>query len=216
MKPLVKPKRLVKGATIATLSPCNGWAGDMATSWVYDLGASRLRQVGLQVAAAPNSMRGSDYLSKNPKARAEDIMWAFENDKIDAIVANVGGNDSIKVIPYIDTNVISNHPKIFIGYSDVMNIHLLCYHCGLSSFYGDNLFHPISEQAGWHTYSKKWFLKTLFDTQTLGQPDWTFEPIDYLHAEGQRKYYPNDGYELIQGAGTVKGRLIGGHRLSGK
>ena len=215
MKTLMKPKRLVKGNTIATVSPCNGWAGDRKTRWVYDLGISRLREIGLQVVAAPNSMRGSDYLSKNPKARAEDIMWAFENDDVDAVIANVGGNDSIKVIPYIDEKAISNNPKIFIGYSDVMNIHLLCYHCGLSSFYGDNLFNPISEQSGWHGYSKKWFLKTLFDTQTIGQidpsPDWTFEPLDYLRAEAKRKYYPNKGYVLIQGTGTVTGRLIGGH-----
>lgn len=215
MKKLIKPKRLVKGNTIATVSPCNGWAGDMKTRRIYDLGVSRLREIGLQVVAAPNSMKGSDYLSKNPKARAEDIMWAFENDAVDAVIANVGGNDSIKVIPYIDTKAISNNPKIFIGYSDVMNIHLLCYHSGLSSFYGDNLFHPISDQSEWHGYSKKWFLKTLFDTQTIGQidpsPDWTFEPLDYLHSEARRKYYPNDGYVLIQGTGTVTGRLIGGH-----
>lgn len=67
MKTLIKPKRLAKGDTIATVSPCNGWAGDMETRWVYDLGISRLREIGLQVVAAPNSMRGSDYLSKNPK-----------------------------------------------------------------------------------------------------------------------------------------------------
>ena len=215
MKTLMKPKRLAKGDTIATVSPCNGWAGDMETRWVYDLGISRLREIGLQVVAAPNSMRGSDYLSKNPKARAEDITWAFENDAVDAVIANVCGNDSIKVIPYIDTKAILGHPKIFIGYSDVMNIHLLCYRCGLSSFYGSNLFHPIADQSGWHRYSKKWFLKTLFDTQAIGQiepsPDWTFEPLDYLHAETKRKYYPNDGYALIQGTGTVTGRLIGGH-----
>lgn len=215
MKTLIKPQRLAKGDKIAAISPCNGWAGDSETNWKYNLGVSRLQEIGLQVVAAPNSMRGSDFLSKNPQARAEDIMWAFENHDIDAIIANVGGNDSIKIIPYIDPKVILSHAKIFIGYSDVMNIHLLCYQCGLSSFYGDNLFHPIADQSGWHPYSKKWFLKTLFDARPVGEiepsPDWTFEPSDHLHAEVKRTYYPNDGYRLIQGTGTVTGRLIGGH-----
>lgn len=215
MKQLIKPKRLVKGDKIAAVSPCNGWAGDIETKWKYDLGVLRLQELGLQVVAAPNSLRGSDYLSENPEARAEDIMWAFENNDINAIIANVGGNDSIKIIPYIDPKSISNNPKIFIGYSDVMNIHLVCYKCGLSSFYGDNLLHPIADQSGWHEYSKKSFIKTLFDALPIGQidpsPDWTFEPSDYINIKKKRAYYPNSGYQIIQGEGVVTGRLIGGH-----
>ena len=215
MKPLMKPKRLATGDKIATVSPCNGWAGDIETKWKYDMGVLRLQELGLQVIAAPNAMRGSDFLSKNPEARAEDIMWAFENKDIRAIIANIGGNDSIKIIPYIDSKIISANPKIFIGYSDVMNIHLLCYQCGLSSFYGHNLLHPIADQSGWHEYSKKWFIKTLFDALPIGRiepsSDWTFEPSDHIHAEKKRKYYQNDGHYFIQGEGVVTGRLIGGH-----
>ena len=66
-----------------------------------------------------------------------------------------------------------------------MNLHLLCYHCGLSSFYGDNLLNPIADQSGWHEYSKKWFVKALFEASPIGQitpsPDWTFEPADYIN-----------------------------------
>ena len=148
MKELIKPGRLKKGDLVATVSPCNGWAGDQKIRWKYELGVSRLEELGLRVIAAPNSMRGSDYLSKDPKARAEDIMWAFENKDVRAIIANVGGNDSIKIIPDIDPKVISDNPKIFIGCSDVMNLHLLCYHSGLASFYGDNLLTGIADQAG--------------------------------------------------------------------
>lgn len=215
MKPLIKPKQLTQGAKVATVSPCNGWAGDLDIRWKYDLGVLRLKELDLQVVAAPNAMRGSDYLSKNPEARAEDIMWAFENNDISAIIANIGGNDSIKIIPYIDPKIISKHPKIFIGYSDVMNIHLLCYQCGLSSFYGDNLLHPIADQCGWHKYSRKWFIKTLFDTSKIGEiepaSEWTFEPSDHIHPEKKRIYYSNDGYQIIQGKGVATGRLIGGH-----
>lgn len=101
MKTLIKPKRLKYGDKIAVVSPCNGWAGDLDILWKYNLGVSRLRELGLEVIAAPNALKGSEYLLKNPKARAEDIMWAFENKDIHAIIANIGGNDSIKLIPYI-------------------------------------------------------------------------------------------------------------------
>lgn len=212
---LTKPKHLEKGDLVATVSPCNGWAGDSEIKWKYELGVSRLKEMGLCVVAAPNSMRGSDYLSRNPKARAEDIMWAFENTDVRAIIANMGGSDSIKVIPYIEASAISDNPKIFVGYSDVMNLHLLCYHSGLSSFYGDNLLTTIADQAGWHAYSKKWFQKTLFDRSPIGEiepsDNWTYEPSDYYDPLKKRDYFPNDGYQIIQGSDRVSGRLIGGH-----
>ena len=215
MKELIKPGHLKKGDLVATVSPCNGWAGDPDKKWKYELGVSRLQELGLRVVAAPNSMRGSEYLSNNPKARAEDIMWAFENKEVHAIIANVGGNDSIKIIPYIETKLIRDNPKIFIGYSDVMNLHLLCYHSGLSSFYGDNLLTTIADQAGWHEYSKKSFVKTLFDPSPIGmiEPsnDWTFEPSDPIAKSKKRRYFPNDGYMIVQGSGSASGRLMGGH-----
>lgn len=215
MKKLIKPKRLQPSYKITTVSPCNGWAGDPDITWKYRLGVDRLNKIGLEVIPAPNSLKGSDYLSKNPQARAEDIMWAFENNNIHAVIANVGGNDSIKLIPYINPNCIKNNPKIFIGYSDVMNLHLLCYKSGLSSFYGDNLLNPIAEQSEWHEYNKKRFIKTLFDASVIGEIEpsceRTFETPDYMDPLKVRRYYKNDGYSLIQGNGTVLGRLIGGH-----
>lgn len=215
MQKLIKPGHLEQGDLVATVSPCNGWAGDPDKKWKYELGVSRLQELGLRVVAAPNALRGSEYLSKNPKARAEDIMWAFENKEVRAIIANVGGNDSIKLIPYIESRLITDNPKIFVGYSDVMNLHMLCYHSGLSTFYGDNLLTTIADQAGWHEYSKKNFVKTFFDPSPIGRiepsADWTFEPSDPIAPDNKRRYYPNDGYKIIQGSGRTAGRLIGGH-----
>lgn len=101
-------------------------------------------KTGLAVIPAPNSMKGSDFLRENPEARTEDIMWEFENKEIKAIIANIGGNDSIRIIPYIDTDIIKQNPKIFIGYSDVMDIHLLCYRTGLSTSVTLSSIPPIS------------------------------------------------------------------------
>lgn len=215
MKKLCKPQRLYKGDTIATVSPCNGWAGDEAIRWKYELGVMGLRQLGLNVVPAPNSLKGSDYLSQNPKARAEDVMWAFENKEVRAIIANVGGNDSIKVVPYVNPQSIRDNPKIFIGYSDVMNLHILCYKCGLSSFYGDNLLEPIGEVRGWHEYSRRWFEKALFDISPLGRiepsREWAYGEVDYTDRTYARSYHAGSGYELLQGDGRVQGRLLGGH-----
>ena len=124
-------------------------------------------------------------------------MWAFENENVNAIIANVGGNDSIKLLPFIDAALIKDNPKIFIGMPDVMNIHFLCRKAGLSTFYGHNLF-AIGEGQCFHPYSQKWFRKSLFETTPLGiiEPNRTCNVL---------------AYKLIQGQGIVQGRLIGGH-----
>lgn len=213
---LKKPKRLSVGDTIATVSVSHGWAGEQNILWKYELGKKRLENIfGLTVMPAPNSMKGHEYLKNNPQARAEDIMWAFENKNVNAIIANIGGNDSIKVIPFIQSSAIKNNPKIFIGYSDVINIHLLCYKTGLSTFYGHNLLPTIAEAQGFHPYSEKWFRKILFDSSLIGKiepsDNWTYENQNHDDKNFIRNYYPNPGYELIQGEGIIRGKLIGGH-----
>ena len=215
LKKLRKPPRLRPGDTVAAISPCNGWAGDEKTRWKYELGVAHLREIGLRVVPAPYSLKGSAYLSKHPEARAEDFLWAFESQDVKAIIANVGGNDSHKLIPYLRRDSVEDNPKIFIGYSDAMNLHLFCYSCGLSSFYGDNLLSTVAETGGWHRYSKKWFCKVLFDPDEIGpvEPagEWTWEPPGYSDPAHVRTYYPNPGYVRIQGQGIVRGRLFGGH-----
>jgi muramoyltetrapeptide carboxypeptidase LdcA involved in peptidoglycan recycling len=119
---LIKPQKLNKGDKIATVSPCLGIAGNSDIIWKYYIGKKRLEDLGLEVIPAPNSMKGEEYLKNNPQARAEDLIWAFENEDIKAIIANIGGNDSDKVLPFLDANTIRNNPKIIIGYSDMMNL----------------------------------------------------------------------------------------------
>lgn len=220
MNRLIKPKKLNKGDKIATVSPSLGIAGDSDVLWRYNLGKKRLEDIhGLTVIPAPNSMKGADYLRENPKARAEDIMWAFENKEIKAIIPNIGGNDSDKIIPYIDTDIIKRNPKIFIGYSDVMNIHLLCYKTGLSTFYGHNLLPIIAEPSNYHQYSQKWFEKVLFDNNPIGfiEPSDNFscDENDYINRNATKTYYRDNGYLWLQGRGLAKGRLFGGHTKLG-
>lgn len=212
---LVKPTKLNKGDTIATISPCWGIAGEKSVVWKYQIGKQRLEEMGLKVVAAPNSMKGEKYLQQNPEARAEDILWAFENSDIKAIIANIGGNDSQLVLPYLKEETIKRNPKIFIGYSDVMNYHLYCYKAGLSTFYGHNLLTNIAETPCFHPYSKQWFEKVLFDNRAIGEiaPANTYsaDENNFDDKTYKKQYHQETGYIFIQGNGKTKGQLFGGH-----
>ena len=108
---LIKPPKLTPGDKVATVSLSWGGVGNSDIRWRYDLGVSRLKSVfGLEAVAMTHSFMGQDYLRDHPKDRARDLMEAFTDPSIKGIIANIGGNDSIRLLPFIDFDVIRN-PK---------------------------------------------------------------------------------------------------------
>ncbi|QQK77093.1 LD-carboxypeptidase [Salicibibacter cibarius] len=214
---LIKPEKLRSGDKIATVSPSSGAAGDSNIRWRYNQGVKRLEDVfGLQVVPMPNSLKGSDYVYENPQSRAEDLMAAFKDQMIKGIISNIGGDDSIRLLPYIDFEVIRENPKIFLGYSDVTMPHMFCYKAGISSFYGPAILTDFAENVEMDHYTVEMIQRTLFSDEIIGniQPakKWTSEFLEWDEANKhqRRKMQPNAGYEVLQGSGVAQGRLIGG------
>lgn len=214
---LMKPKMLKAGDRVATISLSWGGAGEPDLRWRYEQGIERLRSVfGLEVVAMPNSLKGGDYLYENPQARAEDLMNAFKDPSIKGIFSNVGGSESIRLLPYIDFDVIRDNPKVFIGYSDSTVTHLFCHKAGISSFYGPAILMDFAENVEMHEYTVEALKKTLLAVDPIGEvkpaTEWTSERLEWIveNKNIKRQMNPNKGYELLQGSGVVQGRLIGG------
>jgi muramoyltetrapeptide carboxypeptidase LdcA involved in peptidoglycan recycling len=83
-----------------------------------------------------HTLRDDAWLHDHPQARADDLMQAFLNPEIKAIISTIGGNDSIRLLPYLDLDVMRDNPKIFMGYSDTAISHMAGFTAGLVSFYG--------------------------------------------------------------------------------
>lgn len=212
-----KPKKLSQGNTVATISPSWGGAGEPAFRWRYDQGVERLKELfNLQVIAMPNSLKGADYVYNHPKARAKDLMDAFKDPNIHAIIANIGGEDSIRLLPYIDFEVIRNNPKILMGYSDVSVLHFICMKAGITSFYGPAILTDFAENKEMDPYTIDFVERTLFSTKAIGhiQPAafWTSELVKWEEGPTNtpRTLQTHSGYELLQGEGIAQGHLIGG------
>ncbi|MET3656930.1 S66 family peptidase [Sporosarcina psychrophila] len=214
---LKKPKKLQPGDKIATVSPSWGGAGDSELRWRYDQGVKRVESIfGLEVFPMPNSLKGSEYLYEHPQARAEDLMTAFKDKSIKGIFANIGGEESIRLLPYIDFNIIRKNPKIFMGYSDVTITHLFCHKAGISSFYGPAILTDFAENVEMDSYTIDMLKRILFSDDVIGKIKpalkWTSERLEWheRNKNRRRKMLPNQGYEVLQGSGVVQGRLIGG------
>lgn len=92
-----KPPHLSPGDKVAIVSPSSGMAH--LFPWVYEQGLKRIREIfELDIVEFPTARQSSDYLSKNPQARAEDINAAFDDPSIKAIIATIGGNDQIRIL----------------------------------------------------------------------------------------------------------------------
>lgn len=215
---LIKPEKLQPGDKVATVSLSWGGAGDPELRWRYDQGVKRLKDVfGLEVVAMPHSLKGSEYIYNHPEARAEDLMNAFKDPSIKAIFSNIGGVESIRLLPYIDFDVIRNKPKIFMGFSDTTIAHFICLKAGLTSFYGPAIMLDFAENVEMHDYTIEYVKRTLFSNEPIGKiepaKEWTSELLDWAIPEyrnRKRKMNPNHGPEVLQGSGKVSGRLIGG------
>lgn len=214
---LLKPNQLKKGDKVATVSLSWGGAGDEEILWRYQQGKARLETVfGLEVIEMEHTLKGTDYVYAHPEKRAEDLMNAFKDPSIKGIIANIGGIDSIRLLPYIDFDVIRQNPKIFMGYSDSTITHMFCLKAGLSSIYGPTLLVDFAENIEMHPYTVEHLQRTLFQTTPIGEikpsQDWTSEFLPWIESNKNtaRSYAPNQGYELIQGKGIVQGPLLGG------
>lgn len=213
---MLKPRKLNPGDKVATVSP--SWGGPSIFPQRYQIGIQQLqKEFNLQVVEMSNTLKDATWLMRNPKARADDLMQAFADSSIKGIFATIGGEDSIRLLPYIDFNVIRNNPKIFMGYSDTTIGHLMCYKAGLVSFYGPSILAEFAENGGILPYITQSLRQTIFSRAIIGEikpsTAWTVERLDWGNPENQnikRKLSPSTGWKFLQGSGIHRGHLIGG------
>lgn len=216
---MVKPERLRPGDKVAIVSLSSGMLGEDKFIHKYHIAKERLeRDYGLQVVAMPNALKGIDYLYRHPEARASDLMDAFRDRSIKAVFCAIGGDDTIRLLPHIDFEVLRQNPKIFAGFSDTTTNHMMMRKAGLVSYYGLSVLCNISEYVAINEYTREAMEKTLFDPQpTLDIPASEFCSYesdkvwwDEANVNTPIPRFPNSGYEILQGSAAVTGELLGG------
>ena len=214
---MMKPKKLQPGDKIATVSL--SWGGPGVFPHRYEAGKRQLQdEFGVTVVEMPHTLSDASWLQHNPRARADDLMQAFADSSIKAIISTIGGDDSIRILPFLDLDVIRSNPKIFMGYSDTTITHMACLKAGLVSFSGPSIMAGFAENGGMFSYMADSVRKTLFSSAPIGSiapntEGWTVEFLDWAEPENQtrkRKLTPSTGWKFLQGNGTHRGHLIGG------
>jgi len=217
LKKLIKPVALQAGDRIATVSL--SWGGPHSFPHRYEAGKKQLEDsFGVSVVEMPHTLKSADWIYKNPQARVDDLMMAFSDPDIKGIFSTIGGDDSIRMLPYINYDIIRQNPKIFLGYSDTTISHFACLKAGLRSYYGPTIMAGFGENGGLFPYMERSIQKTLFSNEPIGEihansNGWTDTPLSWKDPQNQNKKRPLTpplGPQFLQGSGISQGRLIGG------
>ncbi|BDP40095.1 LD-carboxypeptidase [Deinococcus aetherius] len=212
----IRPPRLVPGSRVAALSLSSGFVTEVMGR--YHAGVRQVAgTLGWEVVPAPNALRGPEYLYANPEARADDLHWALHNPDIHGMVSVIGGDDSVRLLPFLDLNLIRAHPKAFLGYSDTTITLTQFLRAGVRAYYGPSLLTDLAENGGMHPFVAQGLRRALVEEprpfDLAPAPEWTEFRQDWADEtlqEVRRPFHPGDGWVWLQGTATAEGHLMGG------
>ena len=143
--PIVRPECLRTGDTIAIVAP----AGPVEQRHDFERGVAALERMGFHVRFNERIFQSTGYLAGNDEARAAELMGAFEDPSVKAIVALRGGYGCSRLIDLFDEGRLRRHCKIFMGFSDLTTLHLHFRRCfGWLTFHGPMTTSPALGNIG--------------------------------------------------------------------
>ena len=219
---MLYPEPLKKGDRVAIISLSSGILGEAFCAHEKELGVQRLKAFGLESVFTAHALDGVHEIWNHPENRASDLKAAFLDDSIRGIICAIGGIDTFRTFPFLMEDAefiraVREHPKLFLGYSDTTNNHLMFHRLGLQTFYGQSFLPDLAELSGdMLPYSKAQFASCFSDYHgrvITPSPVWYEERKDFSAAAlgTEPVSHPEQhGYELLQGAPQFEGELLGG------
>ena len=204
------PERLKKGDKIMIVAPARGLK--LIGADCRQIAEERLAGLGLKVEFAPNTTDENFDLtgSASVEKRVADLMTAFADKSVKAVLTVIGGFNSNQMVKHLDYDVIRQNPKIFMGFSDITALHAAIYaQTGLVTYYGPH-YSSLGMKKGCE-YTLENMVKALFEggkREILPSAEWS-DDLWFLDQD-KREFVKNDGWWQIQG-GEAKGTIIGGN-----
>ncbi len=190
--PLIKPKALAPGDTVALLTPST-----YVTDPLDIEAAERMaRHFELKPRWSANSRKRGGYVAGTIEERVADLHAAFRDPDVKGVFCTRGGYGAPQLLAHLDYALIRQHPKVLAGYSDITALHLAIQaKAGLVTFHAPTLLSPFTD------YSQRYFREAVFqrkDRQVIQNPPES-NPLRPEHPV--RAIRP----------GRAQGRLIGGN-----
>ncbi|MFJ9590587.1 S66 family peptidase [Streptomyces acidicola] len=212
MTDLLYPDKPRPGDHVAVLSPSSGLPGLFPLP--YELGLRRLQDdFGLKAVEYPTTRK----MGAAPEERAADIHAAFADPDIKAVIASIGGDDQITVLPHLDGDLLRANPKPFFGYSDNTNMLLFLRNLGLVSYHGGTVMVELGRPGAMHPLTADSLRAALFTSgeyeltpaSTYGDVNRPWQDPHTFESEPDME--PADGWSWHNGDRIVEGTSWGGN-----
>jgi len=185
---VIKPKPLTKGSVIGLALPASPGVESSLESIQQGLD-----DLGYGSKLPKNAELLHGYLAGRDRERAEAFMQLWIDPEVDAIWCVRGGYGCGRILPLLDFQTLSCHPKLFIGMSDVTALHIALHRfCSFPTYLG-----PC--------------LSTVFHHKEPMSKSCQMQVFDVLQNPAlERKYFFNPTAEVIK-EGEAEGNLVGGN-----
>lgn len=188
-------KKLRPGDKVAIVSP--SFAAPGKWPHVYELGRKRLKEIfQLEPVAFPATAK----LGATAQERTQDLIAAFEDKTIKAVITSLGGDDQVTYIKNLPPAPFIKNPKPFFGFSDNTHFENFLWLQGIPSYYGASLFTQFAMQGRMDPYTIEYLKHAFFDSGAFElTPSDTFNEMgldwnDPANLAKERAYEKNDGW----------------------
>lgn len=210
---MIKPARLQEGDTIGIIAPSAPVAAFCPGR--LQRGVTELKKQGFKVKLGKHVTERYKHTAGTIQQRTEDFHAMFGDDEVKAIICTIGGYNSNQLLEYLEYGLIKQHPKIFIGYSDITALLNAIYaKTGLVTYLGPALLPQFGEYGGTLPYTWEYFKKTLMENDDItveASRQWTDEFTPWDKEDNRpREMRPNDGIKTLK-PGAVSGPVVGGN-----
>lgn len=214
---MIKPKRIGPNSRIAIISPSSGVPYIFPK--LYQLGLNNLREIlGFEIIEMPTARMSPDELYKNPQLRAKDINQSFKDNSIDGIITSIGGYESVRILPYLDSKMIIENPKFIMGFSDASTFLSYFNYLGMITFYGPSVMAGFAQMKSlpeeYLSHLQTFLFSTKFPYPYKHYPIWANGYKDWSNEEtlGEcTEFYKNEnGWTFLHGTSITEGDLWGG------
>ena len=207
---MVRLPKLKAGDKVAIVSPSFAAPGKWPV--VYELGLARMREV---FSLEPVEFPATKKLGASGKERAHDLIAAFENPEIKAVIASLGGDDQVTYIKHLPSEPFTKHPKPFFGFSDNSHFANFLFLNGIPSYYGAALFTQFAMQGAMDAFTVEHIKHALFDEgeyELYPSPEYNDQGLDWgdpANLVKRREHWLSDGWQW-SGKNSGEGLLWGG------
>lgn len=203
-------RKLTTGDKVAIVSP--SFAAPGRWPHVYEFALGRVRDI---FGLVPVEFPATREIGASGEKRARDLIAAFENPEIKAVIASLGGDDQVTYIKNLPAEPFVNNAKPFFGYSDNSHFCNFLFLNGIPSFYGGALFTQFGMQSEMDDYTVKYIKHALFEegefellpSETYNDQGLSWDAPDNLNKK--RQYWKNEGW-YWDGNSNIDGLLWGG------